>query len=266
MNLNVKQFLFNNKDVFLKSPKDAYNFHQDIIKICIEQYNCPDVFAEMDAMQQIGEPKIRNTKFYRYWINKQRDLKTIKQSPSEIIKTTREIVKKRIAKDKIVKQQEGIVISRQPINQTLEINRVYHKINFKTEMASKFYEHLDLMLKKIRLKSSEVSEIVREYKSKIQNAQSIMEVERLNKELMCFEKLYKMQTESFNDSQAFQVQLRMLIENEKQVYENNMYIKTDENEQDNVEINTELISEINTKLEDEDFKEFVKENLKSLDN
>lgn len=70
----MKQFIFANKDIFLKSPKDAYLFHQDIIQECIAKYNCPDVFNEMEVLQQKTgvEPKIRDTKFYTYWINKNR--------------------------------------------------------------------------------------------------------------------------------------------------------------------------------------------------
>lgn len=115
------------------------------------------------------------------------------------------------------------------------------------------------MLKKIRLKASDIFNTYKEYKARLDETENPVEIDKINKKLIAFERLNKMISESFNDGQSFQTQLRMLIENEKQIKEHCFYNKEMEGE-GNFQITKEAIESLNEKLNDVEFREFVEEN------
>jgi len=230
--MKFKEFLKYNKDIFLNTPVDAFQVHKEFIKELIKKYpnRCPDVFEEMKTHQNLN-----TTKFYKWWENRKIYTKNLyPEQVAEIKNIKQETIKKTIIKEKVIQEKyipqtpyeefKPEIIERQPIHQEIQINKVYQKINFKTEMADNFYRMLDMNLKRIKLKSFEVANIVNEYKEKIKANPD--NVDLYFKQLSCFEKMYKLQSDTFNDTQTFQVQLRMLIENEKQIFENGFYEKT----------------------------------------
>lgn len=235
-------FIFQNKEIFLKNPKDAYTYHKDIIKFCIKNYKCHDVFAEMEKPNAI----LRKTKFFDQWTNyKRKASKIYPIKADKVTKITKEKIQKTIikqAKAKLPKQISNIkeislmknksqvtqTITRQPINQTIEISRIYNKINFQTEDAKLLYSDLQELLKNIRIKTNWAFNLFEQYRVKLDTTEDPEEVFNMGKKLAIYERLNKMTSESFNDSQAFLVQLRMLIENEKQIHENNFYIQSED--------------------------------------
>lgn len=131
----LKDFVHSNKEQFLKSAKDIVDYNPEFVKDCIDKYQCPDVFEELKT-----GIKIRQTKFFEWWHNRNKYIKkaqTISSKTLEIKKTTKEVVKRKIVKEIKTESKDCIVIKQQPINQTLEITRVYHKLNFQTPLARK---------------------------------------------------------------------------------------------------------------------------------
>ncbi len=68
------------------------------------------------------------------------------------------------------------------------------------------------------------------------------------KELSCYEKLYKMQSEALNDCQSIQMQLRMVIENEKQIKENELYEQVDKEKKIVDEKAQDIIKTVKSKM------------------
>jgi|LauGreDrversion4_2_1035121.scaffolds.fasta_scaffold17709_1 hypothetical protein len=238
MSIKMHEFICFNKDVFLKTAKDVYAFHKDIIQECIEKYKCPDVFKEMEKEGQ----DITYTKFFLWWNNKKRIAKEIIKNGGSIsiTKQTKEIVKKEIIKEQIANNwdkkeatKDKVVFIEKlqtPITQTFTVNKVYHKVVFKTEMGRDSHNRLNNMLKDMQIKSEAIKNIYNEFVKRLQNTHDIEEVNFINKKLVAYERLHKMMSESFVDSQQYFMQLRMLIENEKQIYENNLYEQSEEDQ------------------------------------
>jgi len=230
----LKSFVFGNIDIFQKSAKDAYEFHKDFIKICIDGYACPNVFEEMKHIKHI-----RKTRFYKWWANKTILVKqTDDKKFNEIIKKTKERIIKHKVSDKIHTTPTATIIERQPIHQEIEVNRTYHKVVFKTDKAREFEKYLDITLRKINIKSADVYRFCKQTQERLENANA-GELHHLQTKVNITEKLFNMMSGSFQDGQTFQTQLRMMIENEKQIMENGFYEKEVNNDSEAIENDAE---------------------------
>jgi hypothetical protein len=239
----LKDFVNLHQEKFQKTPVEIYNTDKEFLQELISNYpdRVPNVFIEVETKD------LYKTRFYKWW-----DKRRVKPpEDSEIIKRTTKIIKEvKIKKEKeprkelIVPQKEEIekiieppaiinnsAIIQEPdkeikppiiINQTKEYHQVYHKTVFKTNIANESYKTIELNLQRIKLKTLQISDIIKEYRQKIQ--ESPLNARQYFSELQCYEKMYKLQSDSFNDYQGQLTQLRMTIENDKQIYDNKLYI------------------------------------------
>lgn len=268
----LKEFVNLHQDKFKKTPVEIYNTDKEFLKDLINRYSdrVPNVFIEVETKD------LHKTRFYKWWDNRRLHLKnSIKPAEhNEIIKKTKKIVKeikikevkqkpikevneinknevqKETKTEIILKQEQNINENKQTVitKQTKEYNQVYHKVVFKTELASEMYKTIDTNLKRIKIKCFEVNAMVREYKEKITN--DPLRADLYLKQLQCYEKMYKIQSDAFTDNQNQLMQLRMIIENEKQIFENNLYEKTQENEAEDDNL-SKHIAEIAKQIENE---------------
>ena len=277
----LKDFVNLHQEKFKKTPFEIYNTDKEFLQDLIKKYpnRVPNVFVEIETKE------LHKTRFYKWWDNKRFYFKdTIKPiEHNEVIKKTKKVVKEKIVKEikekpiKIKKTKEKKIKAKEEeqtdlkqtkqeiilnntqeeeqnnkqtyiIEQTKEYNQVYHKVVFKTELASEMYKTIDINLKRIKIKCFEISAMIKEYKDKITNHP--LQADLYYKQLQCYEKMYKIQSDAFNDYQGQLIQLRMTIENDKQIYENGFYEKTIENDMQNKTTNEILTSEGITNKED----------------
>jgi len=190
----LKEFVYSNKEEFLKGAKDVVNHNPEFVRKCIKEYECPNVFEELKR-----GTKLRQTKFFHWWDNRRRyvknaTLEAVEDKSTQIRKTTKEVVKKKIVKEIKTESKDCIVIQKQPINQTIEITRTYQRLDFQTTLARKTINEVEkelnliVALRKNTFKSN--TKINKQVESIIANA-----IERYTKEArdknFCYEKEIK---------------------------------------------------------------------------